>query len=202
MDVCTRKTAIIRTTRQLIIRNGIRAVRIDDIAEVMGISKRTVYETFSAKAELVQTCLKEIERDIRQKVSATSVYSGQNPIARVLALTEECIDLLHNTERSFWYDIKYMPEYRHIFSGIKKYVLHETVAAMDVCRREGYIKTDTDTILFSEILLSSLYRARLDHHPYPHQITFGHIMIRGIAETPGIVWLDKIRKDNNPVINR
>lgn len=201
MDVCSHKTAIIRTTRQLIIRNGIRAVRIDDIAEAMGISKRTLYKTFSAKAELVRICLEEIGQDIRQKVSATAGPSRQNPIAYALALTAACIDLLHNTERSFWYDIKYMPEYRPILSGIKKYCLHETAAALDVCRREGYIKADTDTILFSEILLTSLYRARLDHHPYLHQITFSQIMIRGIAETPGIVWLDKIGKDNNPAIN-
>ena len=33
---------IIRTTRDLIIRDGIRAVRVDEIAQTLGISKRTL----------------------------------------------------------------------------------------------------------------------------------------------------------------
>lgn len=40
---------IIRTTRDLIIRDGIRAVRVDEIAQKLEISKRTLYELFSDK---------------------------------------------------------------------------------------------------------------------------------------------------------
>ena len=38
------KEEIIRITRELIARNGIRAVRVDEIAQTLGISKRTLYE--------------------------------------------------------------------------------------------------------------------------------------------------------------
>ena len=44
---------IIRTTQELIARNGIRAVRVDEIAQMLGISKRTLYELFADKNDLV-----------------------------------------------------------------------------------------------------------------------------------------------------
>ena len=43
------KEEIIRITQELITRNGIRAVRVDEIAQTLGISKRTLYEMFADK---------------------------------------------------------------------------------------------------------------------------------------------------------
>ena len=53
------KEEIIRITRELIARNGIRAVRVDEIAQTLGISKRTLYElrlTGTVREELYLFC--------------------------------------------------------------------------------------------------------------------------------------------------
>lgn len=47
------KEEIIRTTLDLITRNGLRAVRVDEIAQMLGISKRTLYEMFADKNDLI-----------------------------------------------------------------------------------------------------------------------------------------------------
>ena len=47
------KKAIIMTALRLFLKKGIRAVRMDDIANEMGISKRTLYELFENKEELL-----------------------------------------------------------------------------------------------------------------------------------------------------
>ena len=51
------KEEIIHATQELIARNGIRAVRVDEIAQTLGISKRTLYEMFTDKNDLVGACL-------------------------------------------------------------------------------------------------------------------------------------------------
>lgn len=51
------KEEIIRITQTLIARNGIRAVRVDEIVQTLGISKRTLYEMFADKDELISSCL-------------------------------------------------------------------------------------------------------------------------------------------------
>ena len=51
------KEEIIHATQELIARNGVRAVRVDEIAQTLGISKRTLYEMFTDKNDLVSACL-------------------------------------------------------------------------------------------------------------------------------------------------
>ncbi len=61
------KEEIIRTTLDLITRNGLRAVRVDEIAQMLGISKRTLYEMFADKNDLISACLNDMARQQRQK---------------------------------------------------------------------------------------------------------------------------------------
>ncbi len=51
------KKRIIEEATQLFLRNGYRKVRTDDIASNIGISKRTLYEYFSSKHELLVSVL-------------------------------------------------------------------------------------------------------------------------------------------------
>lgn len=48
---------IIETASQLFLTRGIKAVSMDDVAQQLGISKRTLYEHFSSKDELLMRCL-------------------------------------------------------------------------------------------------------------------------------------------------
>ena len=61
------KEEIIRTTLDLITRNGLRAVRVDEIAQMLGISKRTLYEMFADKNDLISACLNDMARQQRQQ---------------------------------------------------------------------------------------------------------------------------------------
>lgn len=60
------KEEIIRTTQDLIARNGIRAVRVDEIAQMLGISKRTLYEMFVDKNGLISACLDSMAHQQRK----------------------------------------------------------------------------------------------------------------------------------------
>ena len=66
------KEEIIRATRELIARNGIRAVRVDEIAQTLGISKRTLYEMFTDKNDLVGACLDYMSHQQRERIVACS----------------------------------------------------------------------------------------------------------------------------------
>ena len=77
------KEEIIRITQELITRNGIRAVRVDEIAQTLGISKRTLYEMFADKEDLVSACLDftagahhGLQETPQQEFAATSLQAG------------------------------------------------------------------------------------------------------------------------------
>lgn len=61
------KAKILDTSMLLFKHNGIKAVKMDDIAAEMGISKRTLYEIYSNKEDLLYECVKfDSERMAKQ----------------------------------------------------------------------------------------------------------------------------------------
>lgn len=59
MDENTEKR-IIAFTSQSLKEQGIRAVRMDDIARNMNMSKRTIYQAYITKENLIYICCKSI----------------------------------------------------------------------------------------------------------------------------------------------
>lgn len=56
------KFRIIRTAMPLFKQKGIKAVRMDDIANILSISKRTLYEIYNNKEDLLLEGVKTIVR--------------------------------------------------------------------------------------------------------------------------------------------
>lgn len=53
----SQKDYIIERAAQMFVSQGIKSVRMDDIAQSLGVSKRTLYELFGDKEELLYLCL-------------------------------------------------------------------------------------------------------------------------------------------------
>jgi len=47
-------------------KNGVKSVKMDDIATEMGISKRTLYELYSNKADLLYECVRNDKQNLRK----------------------------------------------------------------------------------------------------------------------------------------
>ena len=54
--------SIVKEAITLFLRYGIKAVSMDDIAKRVGISKRTLYESFISKDDLLMSCVEELHR--------------------------------------------------------------------------------------------------------------------------------------------
>lgn len=67
------KENAVREATTMFVRYGIKSVRMDDVAEKLGISKRTLYEIFGDKESLLTECVRfymaEIERRKNEKLS-------------------------------------------------------------------------------------------------------------------------------------
>ena len=62
----SQKQKIIEHAAMMFINQGIKAVRMDDIARGMGISKRTIYEIFSDKEELLYLSIRHYSFQCRE----------------------------------------------------------------------------------------------------------------------------------------
>lgn len=64
---------------------GIKSVRMDDIATQLGVSKRTLYEMFGDKKELLEECVK-CHMTQKHKTVTDMASSAQNVIEEILTL--------------------------------------------------------------------------------------------------------------------
>ena len=57
------RETIIQLAAEMFVGQGIKAVRMDDIARHIGVSKRTNYEQFGDKEELISECISPYVRE-------------------------------------------------------------------------------------------------------------------------------------------
>lgn len=66
------KERVLATALKMFLKSGLRAVRMDDIAYECGISKRTLYELFENREELIEAALETATSVIKQCESEAS----------------------------------------------------------------------------------------------------------------------------------
>ena len=92
------KQHIIAETTRMFVQQGVRAIRMDDIASHMGISKRTLYELFGDKETLISQCLsyhfESIDQQIKQRTK-----DAKNLIEEFVFLLEDWEDIMEGNTK-------------------------------------------------------------------------------------------------------
>jgi AcrR family transcriptional regulator len=84
---------------------GIRAVTMDMLASNLGISKRTIYEVFSDKDELLKGVLKWMSE--KQRILITEFFNeSDNVIEAIFKMLDLMTDHFHKMSPAFQMDIK------------------------------------------------------------------------------------------------
>ncbi|MCH5330161.1 MAG: TetR/AcrR family transcriptional regulator [Alistipes sp.] len=79
----TQREQIVENAMRMFVSQGIKSVRMDDIAQELGISKRTLYEMFGDKEELLYLCLKRHMTLVNDCV-AEKARTGGNMLESIL----------------------------------------------------------------------------------------------------------------------
>ena len=79
----SQKEYIIDSAMEMFVRQGIKSVRMDDIAQELGVSKRTLYELFGDKEELLYQCLRLYMHNVNEEV-ASKAREGANLLESIL----------------------------------------------------------------------------------------------------------------------
>ena len=77
------KQKIIVAANELFMKYGIRSVTMDDIARHLGISKKTIYQSFTEKDELVQS-VNKLHQDMWEAESIKVVANTSNAIDELI----------------------------------------------------------------------------------------------------------------------
>ncbi len=133
---------------------GIKSITMDDAARHLGISKKTLYQYFSDKTELVQEA---VTQEIKIKQSNFSPLSNKdfNALDELLAYHKIQIKMIFDYKPNFIYDLKkYYPDIYNKYVTVKREKIVESVK-QNLLKgiNEGFFRADLDADIISRITL-------------------------------------------------
>ena len=192
------KGKILDTAMELFAKNGIKAVRMDDIARTLNISKRTMYEIYDNKEVMLFEGVKTYNQ--RREVEMSAFVTGNSDVMDIiLNVYKVKVEEFRSTSPRFYDDLEKYPKVMAYLEKCRDENRKELAAFLDKGVKEGYFRDDISydlvTILFDSIgqlfLQKRLY-ARFSIESVLNNIMF--ISLRGICTTKGIDVLDKFLK--------
>ncbi len=122
------KERIQKKAHELFLRYGIRSVSMDDIATQLGMSKKTIYQFFSEKDELVNAVMDD-EVTQTQHDCAFCRKHARNAVDEIFLTLEQLYDQFSNLIPMVLYDAeKFHPKAFEKFRKMKEEFLMEVVA--------------------------------------------------------------------------
>ncbi|RMF24202.1 MAG: TetR/AcrR family transcriptional regulator [Bacteroidetes bacterium] len=99
------KNQILDTAETLFRRYGLRSVTMDDIARELGISKKTLYQHFANKSDLVEQVIRQ-SIDCERELIEQTVQSAGNALEEMVFLARFVIRQLRELPPTLMYDLQ------------------------------------------------------------------------------------------------
>lgn len=196
----TQSEKIILTASKLFMNYSVKAITMDMVAKEMGISKRTIYENFQDKKDLVKACINHII-EIQEQKNLEIITQCNNIVDELLAMFES-IDRDFMKMGRFSYDIQrlYPDIFEHTFAHHRKLSSQRLREQLERGVEQKIILSDINidlSILSINETLNNLFMKS------PEQVinanadmtqAFKYVLIyffRGIATYEGIQLIDK-----------
>lgn len=111
------KDRIIEESTKLFLQHGLKSIRMDDIASHMGISKRTLYELFRDRENLVLNCIGYFY---------DCQYAKHNEhIKHTRNIIEQFVMFLDNWEETVQMNINFMSDLKRFYPSVFEKVMSE-----------------------------------------------------------------------------
>jgi len=109
------KHKILHSSYHLFHKLGIRSITMDDIARELGMSKKTLYQHFSDKDEIVKEAIK-IHISIIQKTMMDVKKEAKDAVHEIMTTSERMCEFIRGMNPAAFNDMKkYYPEAMKIF---------------------------------------------------------------------------------------
>lgn len=194
---------ILENAHRIFTKHGIRCVSMDDISSEMGISKKTLYQYFKNKADLLQSVLKMMNArgQMMEEKFRNEKLNAIDTLIEVSKYLNEKMKEAHpivSFELKKYYPEIYAEQLEHTRSNTFEHVRQNLEQGI----REGLYRSEMDVELVASLYIKDIENM-LDHDFYcPKQFSFTKIFeamfekyIRGIANEKGISYFEEKKEE-------
>lgn len=193
------KDRIIKEASLLFFNNGIKSMTMSDIANELGISKRTLYEVFRDKEELLEKCVNAHMEKTDEEINEL-VNNSEDVIDTLMRIYAKHLNNMRNVHKTITHDLR--KYHANIYKKIECKQKEDTHVFMPLMKKgvdQGLIRDDINFEILIW-LLKSQFKALMDGDFIPtdkysiNEFIRAIILnfIRGIATPLGNEKIDKI----------
>lgn len=149
---------IIEKVGKLYMKYGIKSITMDDVAKELGISKKTLYNYFSDKTDLVNQVLAYLISFHTDK-SDCIFCKNMNAVEEIFEVNAFLTNMLTNYNHSMVYDLKkYYPDLFTKFHKIRRDKMYDSVIEnLKKGKKEGLFRKE-----LKEEIIAKLHVARIE----------------------------------------
>lgn len=178
-------------------KRGVRAVKMDEISQGLHVSKRTVYEIFGDKEELLLAGLKIKSLEMREKLETYSCNVAHNVVDIIGYFYKLQMEVNSMVGVAFYEEIHRMPRVIEFFKQEHECEFADRVKFLKAGVEERLFRQDIDYSLTMELLsasMSEIMRNQI-YKKYSMQQIFDNfflVIIRGFCTERGAALLNKV----------
>lgn len=191
---------IILKSLQLFTTHGIKSIRMDDIANELRMSKRTLYEIFVDKETLLFECLL-YHKNVMDIEAKELVEKSKNVLEVILKCYQRSVEAYHKVNKSFFEDIKKYPKAYEEFRHGRERDNRETVKFFKQGVDQGLFRDDINFAILQALVreqMNLLVNTDVFSQEYDFLEVYESIMfvyLRGISTPKGAMELDAFIKE-------
>ncbi len=195
------KERILAGAAELFMRYGCKSVTMDDIARHLAVSKKTLYQFYKDKDEIITTFARnefECEKDCMQGITA----EAENAIDEVMRISRHIRQTFSKMNPALLYEMqKYHVEAWQVYANFRESTVADQIRGnLERGIREGLYRDTIDVEILTRLRLE-LIQLAFDPRVFPPaqfslvelQMQVMDLFIRGIATATGLQVLDQYK---------
>lgn len=197
---------MIQRISKIYLTYGIKSVTMDDLARELGLSKKTLYQHFKDKNDVVNKAMTHLMHIQKCSINEALEQENQNAIDELFGLSRQIAEHLQSLNPAITYDLqKYYPKIWNGFIDYKKQTIYEYIIRnFEKGIREGLFANDIDYEIIALIYVSRMEMYGWTNPGNLSNYSFEHIFktlfiyhIRGISNNSGLKYLNQLMKSFN-----
>jgi AcrR family transcriptional regulator len=193
---------ILSAADELFNRYGIKSVTMDDISKSLGMSKKTIYQHFQDKNELVLTLVQRTIEDHQTKFNEAT-KSARNAVEEIVRMMQFTSDTFSRANPNKFYDLqKYHPAGWQLFRQYKEeIVMNQVIANLEKGRKQGLYRMDFSIKILARLRLEEIEMAMHPQYYTDDRLSMHEVQVQlldhylhGICTLKGHKLLNKYKQ--------
>lgn len=147
------KDKLLSGAETLFMRYGFKSITMDDVSRELGVSKKTLYQFFVDKNDLVNQCVEHYLETMNGICCRVMEDKTLDAVSMVLKLTEEMSGIIKQVNPSSMYDLKkyFKSSWDKLEEDKRAFIVNTITENLKQGMEQGLYREDLNTAITTEI---------------------------------------------------